>query len=128
MAASSSSSSNVTPTPVLDEIFSITGESVIPKAMKVYFEQERAEEELDEKYIQKKLDHAHARLIRVRLAIREMESLNDEDEAWVDSIDCFKESKIRLERRVQSLTNLGKELADGVKEITAHSCIMDLAD
>jgi hypothetical protein len=83
---------------------------------------------LDEKYIQKKLDHAHARLIRVRLAIREMESLNDEDEAWVDSVDCFKESKIRLERRVQSLTNLGKELADGVKEITAHSCIMDLAD
>ncbi|GJR23779.1 hypothetical protein Tco_0972306 [Tanacetum coccineum] len=53
--ASSCSSSNVTHTPVLDELFAVSGETEIPKVMKIFFEQQIAEEELDGKYLVKKI-------------------------------------------------------------------------
>nr|GEX31907.1 hypothetical protein [Tanacetum cinerariifolium] len=62
--ASSSCSSNVTPTLVLDEIITLGDETKIPKAS----------------------------LRRVRTTIREMESKSDKD-AWTDAIDYFKETK-----------------------------------
>ncbi|GKD48579.1 hypothetical protein Tco_1277555 [Tanacetum coccineum] len=73
--ASSCCSSNVTPTPILDEIISLSGEKDIPKAS----------------------------LIRVRTAIREMERKSDKD-AWKDAIDYFKETKDRLELKLSRLT------------------------
>ncbi|GJV85175.1 hypothetical protein Tco_1525073 [Tanacetum coccineum] len=63
--ASSCCSSNVTPTPILDEIIALSGETEIPKAS----------------------------LTRVRTAIREMESKSDKD-AWKDATDCFRKVRI----------------------------------
>ncbi|GKA53681.1 putative reverse transcriptase domain-containing protein [Tanacetum coccineum] len=80
--------SNVTPTPVLDEIIALSGEIVIPKAS----------------------------LTRVRTSIHEMESKSDKDD-WKDAIDCFKETKDRLELKLSHLTQLTDENFDGVKEL-----------
>ncbi|GKD09445.1 hypothetical protein Tco_1189130 [Tanacetum coccineum] len=97
--ASSCCSSNVTPTPVLDEIIALSGETKIPKA----------------------------NLTRVRTAIREIESKSDKD-AWKDAIDCFKETKDRLELKLPRLTQLADEYFDGVKELKVHSAVMDLCE
>ncbi|GJS05046.1 hypothetical protein Tco_0321554, partial [Tanacetum coccineum] len=43
--ASSCCSSNVTPTPVLDKINALSIETEIPKVMKIFFEQQIAEDE-----------------------------------------------------------------------------------
>ncbi|GJX23776.1 hypothetical protein Tco_0228221 [Tanacetum coccineum] len=48
------------------------------------------------KYIRDKIADVKASLTRVRTTIREMESKSDKD-AWKDAIDCFKETKDRLE-------------------------------
>nr|GEV47735.1 hypothetical protein [Tanacetum cinerariifolium] len=95
--ASSCCSSNVTPTPILDEIIAFSGETEIPKAS----------------------------LTRVHTAFHEMESKSDKD-AWKDAIDCFKETKDRLELKLSRLTLLADENFDGVKELKVHSDIMDL--
>ncbi|GJW09235.1 hypothetical protein Tco_1575062 [Tanacetum coccineum] len=79
--ASSCSSSNVTHTPVLDELFAVSGETEIQKVMKIFFEQQITEEELDGKYLVKKIVEVKDSLKRVRKAIREMESKSDK-EAW----------------------------------------------
>nr|GEW34164.1 hypothetical protein [Tanacetum cinerariifolium] len=95
--SSSSYSSSVTPTPVLSEIIALSSETEIPKAS----------------------------LRRVCTMIREMESKSDKD-AWTDAIDCFKETKVRLELKLSRLTQLEDENFDGVKELKVHSAIMDL--
>ncbi|GKA09627.1 hypothetical protein Tco_0688958 [Tanacetum coccineum] len=68
-----------------------------------------------------------ASLTRVRTTIREMESKSDKD-AWKDAIDCFKETKDRLELKLSRLTQLADENFDGVKELKVHSAIMDLCE
>ncbi|GJW57164.1 hypothetical protein Tco_0686853 [Tanacetum coccineum] len=125
--ASSCSSSNVTHTPVLDELFAVSGETEIPKVMKIFFEQQIAEEELDGKYLVKKIADVKDSLKRVRKAIREMESKSDK-EAWTDSLDCFKDNKTRLEVKLSRLTQLEYENAEGVKELKVHSAIMELCE
>nr|GEU98821.1 hypothetical protein [Tanacetum cinerariifolium] len=82
--ASSSCSSSVTPTPVLDEFIALS-------------------------------------------EIREMESKSDKD-AWTDAIDCFKETKVRLELKLSHLTQLEDEIFNGVKELKVHYAIMDLCE
>nr|GFA24946.1 hypothetical protein [Tanacetum cinerariifolium] len=95
--------SNVTPTPILDEIISFSGETEIPKVMKIFFEQQIAEEEAFTKYIRDKIADVKASLTRVCTVIHEMESKSDKD-AWKDAIDCFKETKDRLELKLSRLT------------------------
>ncbi|GJW42228.1 hypothetical protein Tco_0071027 [Tanacetum coccineum] len=97
--SSSCCSSNVTPTPVLDEIIALSGEIVIPKAS----------------------------LTRVRTSIQEDGSKSDKDD-WKDAIDCFKETKDRLELKLSHLTQLADENFDGVKELKVHYAIMDLCE
>ena len=101
--ASSCCSSNVTPTPILDEIIALSGETEIPKVMKIFFEQQIAEEEAFTKYIHDKIADVKASLTRVRTTIHEMERKSDKD-AWKDAIDCFKETKDRLELKLSRLT------------------------
>nr|GEV99568.1 hypothetical protein [Tanacetum cinerariifolium] len=72
------------------------------------------------------LDGDEASLRRVRTSIREMESKSDKD-AWTDAIDCFKETKARLELNLSRLTQLENENFD-VKELKDHSAIMDLCE
>nr|GEV88770.1 hypothetical protein [Tanacetum cinerariifolium] len=91
--ASSSCSSNVTPTPVLDDIIALSGETEIPK-----------------------IDDVKPSLTRVRTTIREIKSKSDKD-AWKDAIDCFKETKDTLELKLSRLTQLANENFDGVKEL-----------
>ncbi|GKC75095.1 hypothetical protein Tco_1125869 [Tanacetum coccineum] len=112
--ASSCCSSNVTPTPILDDIIALNGETEIPKMMKIFFEQQIAEEGAFTKYIRDKIADVKASLTRVRTAIREMESKSDKD-AWKDVIDCFKETKNMLELKLSRLTQLADENFDGVK-------------
>nr|GFA49861.1 hypothetical protein [Tanacetum cinerariifolium] len=97
--ATSSCSSSVTPTPVLDEIIALSGETEIPKAS----------------------------LKRVRTTIRKMESKSDKY-AWTDANDCFKETKVRLELKLSRLTQLEDVNFDSVKELKVHSAIMDLCE
>nr|GFC08055.1 hypothetical protein [Tanacetum cinerariifolium] len=120
-------SSNVTPTPVLDEIIALSGETEIPKVMKIFFEQQIAEEEAFTKYICDKIVDVKASLTRVRTSICEMESKSDKD-AWKDAIDCFKETKDRLELKLSHLTQLADENFDAVKELKLHYAIMDLCE
>ncbi|GJT36630.1 hypothetical protein Tco_0927049 [Tanacetum coccineum] len=122
--ASSCCSLNVTPTPVLDEIIALSGETEIPKVMKIFFEQQIAKEEAFIKYIRDKIDNVKASLIRVRTTIHEMESKSDKD-AWKDAIDYFKETKDRLELKLSRLTQLADENFDGVKEQKVHSAVKD---
>ncbi|GJW82626.1 hypothetical protein Tco_0155771 [Tanacetum coccineum] len=75
-----------------------------------------AEEKLDGKYLVKKIADVKDSLKRVRKAIREMEIKIDK-EAWTDSLDCFKDNKIRLEVKLSRLTQLEYENAEGVKEL-----------
>ncbi|GJR82688.1 hypothetical protein Tco_0153473 [Tanacetum coccineum] len=100
--ASSCCSSNVTPTPVLDEIFALSGETEIPKVMKIFFEQQIAEDEVFIKYIHDKIADVKASLTR--------------------------EAKDRLELKLSRLTQLADENFDGVKELKGHSTIMDLCE
>nr|GEW42767.1 hypothetical protein [Tanacetum cinerariifolium] len=58
-------------------------------------------------------------------AIREMESKSDKD-AWMDAIDCFKETKVRLELKLSRLSQLEDENFDGVKELNVSTAVMDL--
>nr|GFC00015.1 hypothetical protein [Tanacetum cinerariifolium] len=74
--ASSCCSSNVTPTPILDETIAFSGETEIPK----------------------------------------------------DAIDCFKETKDRLELKLSRLTQLADKNFDGAKELKVHYAIMDLCE
>nr|GFC27338.1 hypothetical protein [Tanacetum cinerariifolium] len=62
--ASSCCSSNVTPAPVLDEIIALSGETEIPKVMKILFEKQIAEEEAFTKYIRDKIVDVKASLTR----------------------------------------------------------------
>ncbi|GJW26992.1 hypothetical protein Tco_0040803 [Tanacetum coccineum] len=96
--ASSCCSLNVTLTPVLDEIIALTSETEIPKSNKGAYSDSC-----------------------------EMESKSDKD-AWKDAIDCFKETKDRLELKLSRLTQLADENFDGVKELKVHSAIMDLCE
>ncbi|GJX39888.1 ribonuclease H-like domain-containing protein [Tanacetum coccineum] len=87
--ASSCCSSNVTPTPVLDEIIALSGETEIPKVMKIFFEQQIAEEEAFTKYIRDKIADVKASLTRLPSKIVTMlyphprEGLN-----WLWSLHC----------------------------------------
>ncbi|GJX40519.1 COV 2-like protein [Tanacetum coccineum] len=123
--ASSCCSSNVTPTPILDEIIALSGETEIPKVMNIFFKQQITEDEAFTKYIRDKIADVKASLTRVCTAIRKMESKSDKD-AWKDAIDCFKETKDRLELKLSCLTQLADKNFDGVKELKVHSAIMDL--
>nr|GEX23069.1 hypothetical protein [Tanacetum cinerariifolium] len=125
--ASSSCSSSVTPTLVLDEIIALSGEIEILKVMKIFFEQQIAEEKDFTKYICDKIADIKSSLRRVHTTIRKMESKSDKD-AWTDAIDCFKETKVRLERKLSRLTQLEDKKFDGVKELKVHSSIMDLCE
>ncbi|GKA83439.1 hypothetical protein Tco_0805034 [Tanacetum coccineum] len=80
--ASSCSSSNVTHTPIFDELFAVS--DAVCKGI-----------------VRK----------RVRKAIREMESKSDK-EAWTDSLDCFKDNKTRLEVKLSRLTQLTRGVSD----------------
>ncbi|GKA25190.1 hypothetical protein Tco_0711223 [Tanacetum coccineum] len=62
--ASSCCSSNVTPTPVLDEIIAFSGETEISNVMKIFFKQQIAEEEAFTKYILDKIVDVKASLTR----------------------------------------------------------------
>ncbi|GKE14463.1 hypothetical protein Tco_1422040 [Tanacetum coccineum] len=95
-------SSNDTPTPVLDEIIALSGETEIPKVMKIFFEQQITEEEAFTKYIHDKIADVKASLTR--------------------------ETKDRLELKLSRLTQLVDENFDGVKELKVHSTIMDLCE
>nr|GEU50635.1 hypothetical protein [Tanacetum cinerariifolium] len=95
--------SNVTPTPVLDKIIVLSSEIDIMEVMKILFEQHIPEEEAFTKYIHDKIADVKASLTRVRTVICEMESKSDKD-AWKDAIDCFKETKDRLELKLSRLT------------------------
>nr|GEV03051.1 hypothetical protein [Tanacetum cinerariifolium] len=117
--------SNVTPILVLDEIIALSGETEMPKVMKILFEQHFAEEEAFTKYIRDKIADVKASLTRVRTGIRKMESMSDKD-AWKDAIVCFKETKDRLELKLSRLTQLANKNFDGVKELKVHFAIMDL--
>ncbi|GJW12147.1 hypothetical protein Tco_1577974 [Tanacetum coccineum] len=117
--ASSCCSSNVTPTPVLDEIIALSGETEIPKVMKIFFEQQIAEEEAFTKYIRDKIADVKASLTRVRTAIREMESKSDKD-AWKDAIDCFKETKDRLELKLSRTDIKEMDKNKGKADKTEH--------
>nr|GEV00435.1 hypothetical protein [Tanacetum cinerariifolium] len=64
---------------------------------------------------------------KVRTTIREMESRSDKD-AWTDAIDCFKETKVRLELKLSHLTQFEDENFDGVKELKVYSTIIDLCE
>nr|GEV20566.1 hypothetical protein [Tanacetum cinerariifolium] len=94
--ASSCCSSNVTPTPILDEIIAFSGEIEIPKVMKIFFEQQIAKEEAFTKYIRDMIADVKASLTSVRTRIREIEKKSDKD-VLKDAIDCFKETKDKLE-------------------------------
>ncbi|GKB86450.1 hypothetical protein Tco_0958722 [Tanacetum coccineum] len=91
------------------------------------FEQQIAEEELDGKYLVKKIADVKASLTRVRTSIYEMESKSDKD-AWKDAIDYFKETKDMLELKLSRLTQLADENFDRVKELKVHYAIMDLCE
>ncbi|GJW20796.1 hypothetical protein Tco_0031418 [Tanacetum coccineum] len=125
--ASSCSSSNVIHTPILDELFAVSGETEISKVMKILFEQQIAEEKLDGKYLVKKVVDVKDSLKRVRKAIREIESKSDK-EAWTDSLDCFKDNKTRLEVKLSRLTELEYENVKGVKELKVNFAIMELCE
>nr|GFA56435.1 hypothetical protein [Tanacetum cinerariifolium] len=79
------------------------------------------------KYIRHKIADVKASLTRVRTTIREMERKSDKD-AWKDAIDCFKETKDRLELKLSHLTQLADAKFDGVKELQVHYAIMDLCE
>nr|GEU28624.1 hypothetical protein [Tanacetum cinerariifolium] len=125
--ASSCFSLNVTPTLVLDEIIALSGETEIPKVIKIFFEQQIAEEKSFTKYIRDKIADVKVSLIRVRTPIREMERKSDKD-AWKYAINCFKETKDMLKLKLSRLTQLVDENFDGVKELKVHSAIMDLCE
>nr|GFC38113.1 hypothetical protein [Tanacetum cinerariifolium] len=95
--------------------------------MKIFFEQQIAKEEAFTKYIHDKIVDVKASLTRVRTTIHEMESKSDKD-AWKDAIDCFKETKDRLELKLSRLTQLSDKNFDGAKEKKVHSAIMDLCE
>nr|GEV08736.1 hypothetical protein [Tanacetum cinerariifolium] len=120
-------SSNITHTLVLDEIISLSGETYIPKVMKVFFEKQIAEEEAFTKYIRDKIAEVKASLTRVHIMIREIESKSDKD-AWKDAIDYFKETKDMLELKLSRLTQLANKNFNGDKELKVHSAIMDLCE
>ncbi|GJV19761.1 hypothetical protein Tco_1368781 [Tanacetum coccineum] len=94
---------NVTPTPILDEIIALSGETEIPKVTKIFFEQQIVEEEAFTKYIRDKIVDLKGSVTRVRTTIHEMERKSEKD-AWKDAIDCFKETKDRLELKLYRLT------------------------
>ncbi|GJZ50235.1 hypothetical protein Tco_0604425 [Tanacetum coccineum] len=54
--------SNVTPTPILDEIIALSGETEIPKVMKIFFEQQIDEEKAFTKNIRDKIANVKASL------------------------------------------------------------------
>nr|GEZ90139.1 hypothetical protein [Tanacetum cinerariifolium]GFA09499.1 hypothetical protein [Tanacetum cinerariifolium] len=114
--ASSCCSLNVTPTLVLDEIITLSGKTKRPKVMKIFFEQQIAKEEAFTKYIHDKIADVKASLTRVRTTIHEMESKSDKDD-WKDAIDCFKETKDRLELNLSHLTQLVDKNFGGGKEL-----------
>nr|GEY94626.1 hypothetical protein [Tanacetum cinerariifolium] len=125
--ASSSCSLSVTPTPVLNEIIALSSKTEIPMVIKILFEQQIAEEKAFTTYIRDKIVDVKGSLKRVRTTIREMESKSDKD-AWMDAIDCFKETKVRLELKLSRLTQLEDENFNGVKKLKVHSAIMDLCE
>nr|GEW01345.1 ribonuclease H-like domain-containing protein [Tanacetum cinerariifolium] len=116
---------NLTPILVLDEIIALSGETKIPKVMKILFEQQITKEETFIEYIRDKIVNVKASLTRVRTAIHEMESKSDKGD-WKYAIDCFKETKDMLELKLSRLTQLADENFDGVKELKVHSAIIDL--
>nr|GEW52867.1 hypothetical protein [Tanacetum cinerariifolium] len=95
--------------------------------MKIFFEQQITEEEAFTKYIHDKIADVKASLAKVRITIRKMESKSDKD-AWKDAIDCFKETKDRLELKLSHLTQLANENFDGLKESKVCYAIMDLCE
>ncbi|GJS08526.1 hypothetical protein Tco_0365322 [Tanacetum coccineum] len=89
-------------TPVLDKLFAVSAETEILKVMKIFFEQQIDEEELDGKYLVKKI---------------------------ADVKDSLKrDNKTRLEVKLSRLTQLEYENAEGVKELKVHSSIMELCE
>nr|GEV17699.1 hypothetical protein [Tanacetum cinerariifolium]GEV18158.1 hypothetical protein [Tanacetum cinerariifolium] len=94
-------SSNVTPTPILDEIIALSCETKITKVIKIFFEQQIVEEDAFTKYICDKIADVKASLTRVRTLIHEIERKSDK---------------------------LADKKFDGVKELKVYSAIMDLCE
>ena len=123
--AESCSSSNVKPTPVLDEIFDVSGKEDIPSAMKFFLDQLVTEEEMEGEYLAKKIGQVKETLKRVRKAIGEIESMRPKED-WVDTLECFNDNKKRLELKLSRLTRYEYENSVGIGELKVHSAVMEL--
>jgi hypothetical protein len=96
---SSKCSSSVTPTPVLDSIFAVSCETEIPKAFKIFFQQQIDHEKGFTNDIRNKIADVYASIKMMSTAIHEMESRSDKD-AFIDAVYCFKQNKARLELKL----------------------------
>lgn len=125
--ASSNCSSSVAPTPVLDAIFSLSCETEIPKAFKIYFQQQIGHEKEFTNDIRNKIADVNASIRMVCTTISEIESRSDKA-AWSDAIYCFKQNKARLELKLSRLTQLDDDNLNGVKQLQVQSDMMDLCE
>ena len=123
----SNCSSSVTPTPGLDAIFGLTGQTDISKACKIFFENQIHDEKFFANDIAIKIAEVNATLTLVCTAIREMETRSD-NHAWKDALYCLKKNKARLELKLSRLNQLEEDNLNGVKQLQVQSDMMDLCD
>ena len=121
---SSKCSSTVASTPVLDSIFAVSCETEIPKAFKIFFQQQIDHEKGFTNDIRNKIADVNASITMMSIAIREMESRSDKD-AFMDAVYCLKQNKARLELKLSRLTQLEADNLKGVKQLEVQSDTMD---
>ena len=124
---SSKCSSSVAPNSVLDSIFAVTCETEIPKAFKIFFQQQIDHEKGFTNDIRNKIADVNASITMLSTAIREMESRSDKD-AFMDVVYCLKQNKARLELKLSRLTQLEADNLNGVKQLEVQSDMMDLCE
>ena len=113
---SSKCSSSVAPNSVLDSIFAVSCETEIPKAFKIFFQQQIDHEKGFTNDIRNKIANVNASITMLSTAIREMESRSDKA-AWMDAIYCFKQNKDRLDLKLSRLTQLEDDNLNGVTHL-----------
>ncbi|GKD09084.1 hypothetical protein Tco_1188769, partial [Tanacetum coccineum] len=118
--------SNVIARRAIDEISEFSGETEIPKNMKVFISQEIAEAKRFIRVEREEAQAVRSSLAQVRAMVAEMEAANDLDE-YYDSLRCLRESWRIGEDKLRGLNETIAAAEDEISTLELHLETMDTA-
>ncbi|GJT99506.1 hypothetical protein Tco_1109845 [Tanacetum coccineum] len=119
-------SSNVLARRAIDEIVEFSGETEVPKYMKVFILQEISKARRYASVLRDEARTVRACLAQVNAMISEMEAMDDQEEVF-DSLMCLRDNRRIANDKLLGLNDMIAEAGEEISTKEAHVEIMDAA-